>query len=239
MISTAKFAPLTGELSGLATPSDRVTERKAAESGADCSLNEAAKNRAPQPAPSVTLQPIRSAEWSEESGSEDDLLLEDIINLGMPSGRPSTQPTKSKTAGQTSSTGIPKSASAHSLGRNSEFSSPNASRSCIPPSHSTDSSLTARMVRMEVGGVDKNGGGEHESDSDYSVDDDEMLYACIKSAMPKAKPAPPKRIVSAAHSKHVVSTSIPNGIQRTDRSRSLRPPMELPKPPIKEVGDFN
>jgi len=101
-------------------------------------------------------------------------------------------------------------------------------------SHSTDSSLTAAAAAASLQ-LENNAA----SDSDYSVDDDEMLYACIKSAMPKAKPLPPKRTVSISNASVAISASSKassSSSASNQRSRHPRPPMELPKNVLKEVS---
>ena len=89
--------------------------------------------------------------------------------------------------------------------------------------------------------------------SDCSVDDDEILYACIQSAMPKAKPAPPPRSSSSASTSNGSTSgggaalsaagaakypSAPDGAGPV-RGRPSQPPLELPKSAqhsVKEVG---
>ena len=116
-------------------------------------------------------------------------------------------------------------------------------------SHSTDSSLTAAAAAaasatsaaVTVAPMQPENNGA--SDSDYSVDDDEMLYACIKSAMPKAKPLPPKRTVSVSAATVAISpsskTSSSSSLTSNQRVRQPRPPMELPKNVPKEVFNFS
>lgn len=167
--------------------------------------------------------PMESNECSEESGSEDDLLLE-IITQGKPQAAKSTKPAVPAAEVATNSTrpSIPKSASAHVIGHDNEPSQ--STRSSIPPSQSTDSSLAKGNVR--------DFGSDLEDDDDD--DDDEMLYACIKSAKPTAKPVPPPR-TSSISSKSSSTSSAPtvlaaptsNGVAKI---RPSRPPMELPKP---------
>ena len=178
--------------------------------------------------------PIESNEWSEESGSEDDLLLE-IITQGKPTSRqPAMQPVKSSKPPTTEAVAaqpvfrphVPKSASVQ------EFSQPSLSSS-IPPSQSVDSSLSKGNVRDVMG-------SDVEDDDDD--DDDEMLYACIRSAKPTAKPVPPPR-TSSISSKSTPSVQPPappsNGVHK---SRASRPPMELPKSTSassKEVNSYS
>ena len=132
---------------------------------------------------------VHSAEWSEdESGSEDDLLLEDIITLGR-------KPTASKAPAppiRSSSTSLTKSASAQSLQQ------PVASSSSSLPVSRSNIDFTAPPA----------------DSADASDDDDEMLYACIKSAKPKAKPVPPPRTSS------IKSSSI--------AQHRSRPPLPVP-----------
>ena len=207
VISTAKLLPPSHGVGNL--DSAHLTERK---------LEQAVKVEVVQMAVASDPVPIESNEWSEESGSEDDLLME-FITKGKPTSRQAPQPPKSgKAAGPEPAPArpsIPKSASAH------EFSQP--TRTSIPPSQSTDSSLAKGNVR--------DFGSDVEDDDDD--DDDEMLYACIRSAKPTAKPVPPPR-TSIISSKSTSSASpappaMPppnNGVQK---SRPSRPPMELPK----------
>lgn len=178
--------------------------------------------------------PMESNECSEESGSEDDLLLE-IITQGKPQAAKSSKPTVPAAAAEAPTNSarpsIPKSASAHAIGQDNEHSQP--VRTSIPPSQSTDSSLSKGNVR--------DFGSDVEDDDDD--DDDEMLYACIKSAKPTAKPVPPPR-TSSISSKSSSTSSAPtvlaaptsNGVAK---NRPSRPPMELPKPSAtKEVVSY-
>ena len=212
MIGTAKLLPPSQAVGNLAAA--HLTERKV----------ESAVKIEPAPIPAAPVP----AEWSEESGSDDDHLLEDIITMGMPSSRQkgSSQPSaKAKLAPTTSATfrPLPKSASAHTLGH-SPRDLPVPSASAIPPSHSIDSSLS-NGIRADP--------AAHQSDGDEEEDDDEMLYACIRSAKPTIKPLPP----SSSSIKSSSSASIPSDVPlQQQRSRQSRLPMELPKPPAsKEV----
>lgn len=175
--------------------------------------------------------PVPIDEWSEESGEED--LLMEIITQGKPQAAKSSKiagPVPESTSSSSRPASIPKSASAHVIGHDSQP----PIRSTIPPSQSTDSSLAKGAVRDFVSDVD----------DDDDDDDDEMLYACIRSAKPTAKPVPPPRTSSISSKSS--STALPpvahpvplaNGVPK---NRPSRPPMELPKPSItKEVKNFN
>lgn len=181
-------------------------------------------------------EPVQSAEWSEESGSDDDLLLKDIITLGMPTSRQqapvkqkAVAPTASVHATSSSFRPVPKSASAQSLGQNhhGDFPLPGTS---VPPSQSTDSSL---FKGYEAGAT-------RHSESDDDDDDDEMLYACIKAAKPTVKPVSVAKSSNPNSKPSIPHTSVVLPVPaNAQRGRQPRPPMELPKPPAtKEVREL-
>lgn len=215
-----------------------------------CTKEAATASSATVAPPASADQPTRSAEWSEESGSDDDFLLEDIISKGMPSGRSVLPKTRQQLAPPSKLVkkpvvNLPKSVSAHSLSR---------SNGCIVPPQATISSSLSNDSFCNGKSPAAKAMSGNESDSDCSVEDDEILYACIQSAMPKAKPAVGRSLTSsaaavAASSASTVTTgaiantaicantsakypSIPvqNGVIRKPKH-----PMELPKGHSKEV----
>lgn len=229
VISTAKLLPPSHAVGNLA--SAHLTERKSEPVKVEVAPMDDAAAAPPQP--------IQSAEWSEESGSEDDVILESIISLGMPSSRQAAQASKPKVGSSSSQAGptkayhrpsMPKSASAHSLGHSQQYVQ--QTRPAIPPSQSADSSLAKATTPLR----------DSPSDDDDD-DDDEMLYACIRSAKPTAKPVPPPRTSSisgksssSSSTTTVHPTTSQGSFNGAQRPRPSRPPMELPKPPApKEV----
>lgn len=207
VISTAKLLPPSYGVGNL--DSAHLTERK---------LEQTVKVEVISMAVTSDPVPIESNEWSEESGSEDDLLLE-IITQGKPASRQPVPQTPKSSKPPLHETvvkpevrpSIPKSASVHDVSEPCRTSG-------IPTSQSIDSCLAKANVRDT--------GSDIEDDDDD--DDDEMLYACIRSAKPTAKPVPPPRTssISAKSSSSVPPPSTSNGVQK---SRPSRPPMELPK----------
>lgn len=205
VISTAKLLPLSHGVGNL--NSAHLTERK---------LEQTVKVEIVSMAAASDPVPIESNEWSEESGSEDDLLLE-IITQGKPTSRqpaPQTPKTSKPPVPEIVAPSEVRPSIAKSVSVQ-DFSEPNRG-SGIPPSQSIDSSLAKANIRDT--------GSDIEDDDDD--DDDEMLYACIRSAKPTAKPVPPPRTSSISAKSTSAAPSTSNGVQK---SRPSRPPMELPK----------
>ena len=137
-----------------------LAERNA---GAAVEIEPAAIPAAPEP------DSVPDEEWSDECGSDDDHLLEDIIMMGMPLSRQkelSQSSTKPKAVSQLDS--------AYNLGQKAH--PPELS----VPSPSIGSSFRSKGIQTDP----QSDGGEE--------DDDELLFACISSGKPVAKPPPSK-----------------------------------------------
>ena len=157
VISTAKLSPLVHSGGRRAAQSEEPEDRKSSDAAA-CKSDSLDLETDNIPAARAPEQQFQSADLSEESEGSDDGLLEDIITKGRPSIRPPPHPSKqqaSKSANQApipqspsasatskrSFVNIPKSASAHSLGRSNDLLP--VGTGVIPPSVSTDCALAA------------------------------------------------------------------------------------------------